>query len=261
MIKVYENGNEFKLENKEFLDLNKYMSSLFYVNANTLTKTDTINYAIKAEDGNKKTLAIRVEPYNLLLYGDIECLGELLGYLYNNKYVFSGIMCNTTIGDELVKSHDYIQKFGMDFMEAKEYSLESSKEVLKATLDDLDQVYECVNKFFKDCGLPDTMDKDRLATKLDNFRLIKENERIVSLATYMYDTENSFRVSHVYTRPECRGKGNARKVVNYIKNEILEMGKVATLNVDQKNPISNHLYLSLGFKKIYSQGIYSLKKN
>ena len=34
------------------------------------------------------------------------------------------------------------------------------------------------------------------------------------------------------------------------------MGKLATLNVDKKNPISNRLYLSLGFKSILSQSEY-----
>ena len=41
-----------------------------------------------------------------------------------------------------------------------------------------------------------------------------------------------------------------------MKNEILSMGKLATLNVDKKNPISNRLYLSLGFKRILSQSEY-----
>ena len=30
----------------------------------------------------------------------------------------------------------------------------------------------------------------------------------------------------------------------------------ATLNVDEKNPISYHLYTSLGFKRMFSQAIY-----
>ena len=53
--------------------------------------------------------------------------------------------------------------------------------------------------------------------------------------------------------------GYARKLVNYAKNEIIAQGKIATLNVDKKNPISNHLYSSLGFKKVFSQGIYKQK--
>ncbi len=80
------------------------------------------------------------------------------------------------------------------------------------------------------------------------------------MAAYSYDTDNSCRITHVYTIKECRENGFARTVVNTLKNEILNIGKIATLNVDQANPISNHLYETLGFKKIYSQGIYLLKE-
>ena len=61
---------------------------------------------------------------------------------------------------------------------------------------------------------------------------------------------------YIITRDEYRGKGYARKVVNTMKNEIINTGMIATLNVDQNNPISNHLYKSLGFKKVYGRGMY-----
>ncbi|MCR5564764.1 MAG: GNAT family N-acetyltransferase, partial [Gammaproteobacteria bacterium] len=77
--------------------------------------------------------------------------------------------------------------------------------------------------------------------------------RFAKLSQY---PDASYKIAFVYTRDEYRGKGYARKVVNSVKNEILDKGFVATLNVDQKNPISNHLYESLGFKKVFSQGVY-----
>ena len=64
----------------------------------------------------------------------------------------------------------------------------------------------------------------------------------------------SMRITNVYTRGIYRGKGYARKVVNTIKNEILAAGKTATLNVDRRNPVTNHLYRALGFKPVFAQG-------
>ena len=223
---------------------------------NEVTKED---YAIKAENFDKKLLAIRKSPYNLLFYGDYECLDEMISYLKENNYNYAGVMCPKYIGDVLESKFNYEQKFMMDFMEAREVTLESSNEVTKARKADLDDIYECVYRFFKDCGLPDTMTKEKLSTLLHNFRIIREDDKVISIATFTYDTESSFRISHVYTLPEYRGKHYAKKVVNYIKNEILSMGKIPTLNVDQKNPISNHLYASLGFKKVYSHGMYKIK--
>ena len=47
-----------------------------------------------------------------------------------------------------------------------------------------------------------------------------------------------------------------RKVVNTIKNEILTAGKTAALNVDRRNPVTNHLYRALGFEPVFAQGEY-----
>ena len=258
MIKEYQNGSDFILENSSFLDQNKYMSVFFYLDAKVLNKISSTNYAIKVENAKNKLLAIKVEPYNLLIYGDKECLGELLKYLKDHGYECSGIMCDTSIGDKLIKELGYVQSIGMDFMETRKYTTPSSKEVIKATIDDVDEIFACYQCFLKDCGLKDKANRDNIIKKIDNFRIVKVNNMIASMAAYTKATDDSCRITHVYTRPEYRCKGFARKVVNCVKNEILDMGLIATLNVDQNNPISNHLYSSLGFKKVFSQGIYYL---
>ena len=45
-------------------------------------------------------------------------------------------------------------------------------------------------------------------------------------------------------------------MVNTIKNEILTAGKTAALNVDRRNPVTNHLYRALGFEPVFAQGEY-----
>ncbi len=261
MIKVYKNGTEFVNDNKVFLDENKYMSVFFYIDAKVLDDTTNSNFAIKVEDDNNKLLAIKVEPYNLLLYGDKELTLDMLNYIESNGYLFSGIMCSTDIGDNITKlRNDYYKFIGMDFMEVSSITEESSNEVTIPTIDDLDEVYDLSCRFFKECGLPDILDKTKMKDIITSYRILRRDNKIVSMAAFSFNTEDSYRITHVYTRPEYRGFGYARKVVNTLKNEIISMGKLATLNVDQANPISNHLYESLGFKKVFSQGIY-LKKN
>lgn len=266
MIKVYTGGKEFVGENSAFLDENKYMSSFFYIDARVLTEPSEKNYALKAFDGGKTLLAIKVEPYNLLLYGDKECADELLLYLKDNGFIFDGIMCPTETGEyvmsisEKLIERKYVLTIGMDFMEATEYTEATAKEVIPAVDSDVDEIFDNSVRFFIDCNLPDKPDKAKLTGKLPNFRVIKENGKIVSMAMFSEDTDTSARISYVFTKAEYRGKGYARKVVNAVKNEILSMGKVATLNVDRANPISNHLYSSLGFRKVFSQGIYLSKQ-
>lgn len=254
MVKVYENGQSFLGENSAFLELNPYMSTFFFGDAQVLHQIDKKNFVLKAESNGKILLAIKVEPFNLLLYGDKEPTEELLAYLDETGFDYCDIMCATSIGEAL--GEKYRLRIGMDFMKADTFTEESCPEVIKAEEKDLEEICYDTAAFIKDCNLTDKVDKARILEKLDTFRLLKKDGRIISMAGYSPDMEGSFRITHVYTVPEERGKGHARKVVNALKNEILAMGKTATLNVDQANPISNHLYASLGFRKVFSQGIY-----
>ena len=107
--------------------------------------------------------------------------------------------------------------------------------------------------------LDDVAKLESVKKNIDKYRIIKIDNKIVSMAIFSKN-DNSYHISEVYTRDEYRGRGYAKKVVNAVKNEILALGMKATLNVDKKNPISNHLYSSLGFKKVFSQGIYTIKR-
>ena len=78
MITNYPNGQTFIEENGEFLSENKYMSSFFFFDAPLLHESSKKNYALKISDQNKRLLALKVEPYFLMLYGDKELIKDLL---------------------------------------------------------------------------------------------------------------------------------------------------------------------------------------
>lgn len=255
MITVYPSGNAMLEENRAFLSENRYMSTFFFFDAPLLKECNKKEYTLAVTAEGKRLLAIKVEPFNVLLYGNPDCVGELLSFIAKEGYDFNGAMCPCEIGEKLL-AHGFVKQIGMDFMETELVTEPTSPEVGRASLGDVDELYECEGAFFVDCGLPDKPNRDKLIAAIDHFFLLREDGKIVSLAKWSPDTENSLRVSFVYTRPEYRGKGYARKVVNAVKNEILKQGKKATLNVDQDNPISYHLYTSLGFKKVFAQGIY-----
>ena len=145
-------------------------------------------------------------------------------------------------------------------MLAQDFGEPSSEETEIPTSDDLEEIYSCYLAFLVDCGLTDQTSKEQIAKSLPDFRILRKDGKIASFARKSPDIDDSMRVSGVYTRPEYRGRGYARIVVNRVKNEILSEGKKATLYVDQKNPISNHLYESLGFHRTFSQGIYLRKE-
>ena len=262
MIKNYPNGEEFIKENKEYLDENKYMSSFFYLDAPLLKEPNKKNYALKVFNGSKKLLAMKVEPYYFMLYGEKDLFEELINYVKDNDLEINGFYAPMYFGEGILSlckkilNKEFHILIGMDFMEANEITEPSSNEIEKPTEKDAEELLECYINFVKDCGLSDETTTEHVLKRLPDLRVLRRDGKIVSFCGKSLDSENSLRVSAVYTRPEYRGQGLARKVVNYVKNEILELGKIATLYVDQANPISNHLYSSLGFKKVHSRGIY-----
>jgi predicted GNAT family acetyltransferase len=57
-------------------------------------------------------------------------------------------------------------------------------------------------------------------------------------------------VSAVYTPPEERGKGYAYNLIYRISKELLDSGdKYCVLYTDDSNPISNHVYEKIGYKR------------
>ena len=83
MIVSYPNGTDFLQANQALLQENPYLSTFFTLDAPLLKQADTINYALRCEQGEKRLLALKVEPYNLLLLGDEACVPELLQFLFD----------------------------------------------------------------------------------------------------------------------------------------------------------------------------------
>ena len=259
MIVSYQTGAEFLQENQAYLQTDPYLSTFFTLDAPLLKQADKINYALRCEQGEQRLLALKVEPYNLLLLGDEACVPELLRFLFDGGYEIKNYLCSSELGYALMRELEpygrrYEEALAMDFMEARSVTEPSAPEVETAHEGDLDEIFDCAQRFVADCGLLDKPEKEPFRKVLGSFRVIRTDGKIVSMARIAPATKDDLRLVLVYTRDEYRGRGYARRVVNSAKNEILASGKRVTLNVDRKNPVSYHLYLSLGFERVFSQG-------
>ena len=266
MVKTYENGNDFYEDNRDFLLSDKYSEPFFRFDSPLLTKTGKDEYAIRVSEGGSALVALLVDPYNILLSGDISLAEELVGFLTSNGYRIKDYQCSLELGEKLMEcfkreGYCFHLMLGMDFMEAKEKTSEPSEHIELATENDVDELYEIVCNFIKDCGLNDIARKERIREKLDTYRVLRRDGRIASVAKVHDWTDTDSKITTVYTRDEYRNRGLARIVVGNALNEIVESGKTAVLNVDRKNPVSNHLYASLGFRKIFSQGVFALDRD
>lgn len=52
----------------------------FYARRSAFAGGRQINYALRCEQGETRLLALKVEPYNLLLFGEEACVPELLRF-------------------------------------------------------------------------------------------------------------------------------------------------------------------------------------
>ena len=77
--------------------------------------------------------------------------------------------------------------------------------------------------------------------------IIKNKKRIVSIAKKTRETDCLCSISAVYTIEKERKKGFSKKIVSFLTNYIVTNHKIAYLFVDKNNPISNHLYQSIGY--------------
>ncbi len=158
MIQVYDSGAAFIAENQTFLDTNPQISSFMVLDAPLLKETGKINYAMKCEKDGKTLLAMKVEPYNLILFGDANCAGKLLDFLMREGYEIKNYLSEKTLGDatahEMKARFDiqYEEALAMEFMEAREVTEPSSPEVEAAGEDDLDEICACMERFLIDCN-------------------------------------------------------------------------------------------------------------
>ena len=260
MIREYPDGAAFLEENGALLDTQPYLTAFFRLDAPLLHTPGRADYALRAEVNGEVLLALKVEPFALQLFGSTGPIAETAAHLTSGGYMLQALLGDETLcgafADHLHKKYGmtFTEALAMDFMLADEKTAPSCPTVEVPTAADTDELVDCLEHFVIDCGLQDKVDREEVAAQTDRFRILRADGRIVSMASISRDTDRSRRITDVYTRPDCRGKGYARLVVNTAKNEILDAGYAAVLNVDKKNPISNALYRSLGFVRLFSQG-------
>lgn len=265
-IKVYNNGNEFYEDNKTFLLSNMYTEVFFRLDSPLLTTVNKDEYALLAYENDKKLVVLLKEPYNMLLFGDDELIPTLVDFILDNNYKIKSYFCPSKLGEDIQK---YFAKkgilynlcVGMDFMEAHKRFGPSSDIVEVANEDDIDEICEMTISFIIECGLDDKTEREKIEKSIKDYRIIRCDGKIAAMAKKSVSTGYDVKIACVYTRKEFRGKGFARTICNNILNEALDEGLYATLNVDQKNPISNHVYASIGFTKVFSQSVYMREKN
>ena len=88
----------------------------------------------------------------------------------------------------------------------------------------------------------------------ENVLYLWDDNGICAIARIAFVGKEYARINTVYTSPEKRGHGYAGALVSALSEQLIGNGLIPTVLADEENPISNRMYLSLGFTpdgKIY----------
>ena len=256
MYKVYKTGQEFLDENLDIIRNDPLGATFFEVNAKAITYCNTIDYAIRIETDGQLLLAIHVGDYPLVLYGSEYCADELAEIVANHKLTFSKTIGPYGLSNAFLTKYELrvggshkVDLF-MDVMYCEKASFCDTSGVEQATEKDICEIAQLVVDFtFEALGEKPELDKvtDSVSQRIHSYAILREDGKIVSVASG-YDENNGLcRLANVYTKPEYRNKGYSRKVVTYLTEQAITSGNLPYLHVDQRNPVSNHLYSSIGY--------------
>ena len=265
MYKIYSTGQEFLDDNLNIIRSDPLGTTFFEVNANMIPQCDANNYALRVENGGELMLAIHVGNYPLVLYGSEICADELAKVVAQNKLQFSRTIGFYDICEAFLQAYEDLVggshkvHLSMDIMYCDKANPCDTSCVQQATENDIKEIAQLVVDFtFEALGETPEFSQvcENVAERINCYALLRVDGAIVSVAS-IYDENNGLcRLANVYTKIQHRNKGYSRMVVTYLTEQTIQGGKIPYLHVDQHNPVSNHLYQTIGY--VYGKSRYEM---
>ena len=264
MYKVYKTGQEFLDENLDIIRKDPLGTTFFEGNANMISQCDERNFAIRVDVGEKMLIAIQLDGYPMVIYGSEQATDELAKAVVENKLQFDRVIgyLDVTTGFltryERLVGGSHVVNLSMDVMYCKKVNPCDTSGVELPTAGDAEEIARLIVEFDWE-AVREESDFDEVLQKVNNrindYAVIRADGKIVSMC-YRYVDSNLDRLSYVYTREQYRNQGYSRKVVTYVTQSSLKSGHTPYLHVDQHNPVSNHLYVSIGY--VYDKSRYEI---
>jgi predicted GNAT family acetyltransferase len=136
----------------------------------------------------------------------------------------------------------------------------SPGELVLATDEHLDLVADWMVAFSEvthdRLGRDDAIESARLKIAAAGLYLWQDEEP-VSMARRARPTQTGIVVTGVYTPPACRNRGYATACVASLSRLLLDEGYAyCALYADLANPVSNHVYLKIGYRPVRESIVY-----
>ncbi len=269
MIKLCQNNLEFKTIFKDYLVQYEAEMQLFFrnlVNDDILLDQNHIRGGVYLD--NKLCLIfLNAYPFNILLFGVTNAqdlletsIKELLSYIKEKNISFRGCQCNKNLSEIFFKevkkqfNLDMEVTHSMDIMKLTTVLFTDTTGTIKlATMEDLEFIKKVYLQFSKE-ALNEHLSDEEVNTNAINkinsqgvYLYYNQENKITSCVNVSKFMPNGYTLNLVYTDLSMRNKGYAKNMISLICQKLLKSAKYVTLFVDKKNPISNRVYLDIGF--------------
>jgi predicted GNAT family acetyltransferase len=131
-----------------------------------------------------------------------------------------------------------------------------------ATRDDLDLITDWMIEFSKQLGDQNPVHRDEVQERFNagHYFLWRDRGAVVSIAGWAGPTPSGVRINSVYTPPQFRNHGYASANVAALTQHLLDGDrKLVFLFTDLKNPTSNSIYQTIGFRPVCDFNDYRFK--
>lgn len=273
MIKLSKSNEDFKTTFQEYLNKHELEMQLFFRNfdSNIPLEKNQIRGGIYHDD-KLVTIFLNAYPFNVIIFNLTNdeslikiALEELISYIKDNQILIRGCQSDYQtylIFKSLIQKYfnkEMEVKYSMDIMRLNKVNFFSSEgEIKRATLKDKDFIKSAYIKFNKEALGEETDDQqiDSLIEDIINNSLIyvyknKFNE-VTSCVKALVNLPHGVTLNFVYTDIKYRNHGYAKNMISLICQQLIKQKEYITLFVDKTNPISNKVYLDVGFDYFYS---------
>lgn len=269
MIKLCQNNLDFKVEFKDYLTKYETQMQLFFrnlINDNETLNQNQIRGGVYLD--NKLCLIfLNAYPFNILLFEVTkdqnliaESIRELLSYIKTQNISFRGCQCNKRLSEVFFKevkakfNLDMEVVHSMDIMKLTNVLFTKTTGTIKlATMENLEFIKKVYLQFSKEAlneHLSDEEINNTAINKINSqgvYLYYNQENEITSCVNVSKVLPNGYTLNLVYTDLSMRNKGYAKNMISLICQELLKSADYVTLFVDKQNPISNRVYLDIGF--------------
>ena len=270
-LKKYDSVEQFVDENINQLLEKEWLNCLMVGNCFDGLKMKANDWLLaKVSENNKTELIILYrKPWKLLLYSPTNNKADKL-FEFTAKEIYKidanllGVSAEKEIANKFAKYYCEVSKLKnrthkslriLLLTEVKNAKLNDKIIFRKASIKDKPVLIKFIKDFYKEAVDEKYTDKE-IEEKFNSYMtkgyyVIENKGKVVCQAAFARDFKKGKSISSVYTPKEERGKGYAYNLVYRISKKALDEGaEYCVLYTDDENPISNHIYEKIGYRRM-----------